>query len=226
MSKHQEIVKQLMKRSKVKAEVERIEQDEGVRVDGKLKAPLSVRYDSVNPTIRLVEGKYPEPWFTETFRAVFSDVQTESPELAHMLAREQEWAAQRIDSPPPSSPMLRFGAFMGDELIGWSCGWFERSSVFHMATSGVLAQYRRCGVYSALLDAVISHAESRRVNVVRSNHSVLNNAVIICKLKRGFQITGLSISAQMGTLVELTLHLSPSRKELFSTRSIPLIAPL
>ncbi len=179
----------------------------------------------MKPTIRLLEGKYPEPWFTETFRTVFSDVQSESADLASMLVREQEWRAQHSDSPPPGSPMVRFGAFLGDEIVGWSCGWFERGSVYYMATSGVLSPHRRCGLYSELLEAVITHAYSYRVQVIRSNHSVLNNPIIISKLKRGFHITGLSTSAQMGTLVELSLHLSPSRGDLFASRVIPLVTP-
>lgn len=192
---------------------------------GRLFAQKPFCLSVMKPTIRLVEGKYPEPWFTETFRTVFSDVQSESADLASMLAREQEWSDQHPGSPPPGSPMLRFGAFLGDEIVAWSCGWFERGSVYYMATSGVLPQHRRFGLYSGLLDAVISHAESHRVQVVRSNHSVLNNPVIICKLKRGFHITGLSASAQMGTLVELSLHLSPPRRELFTSRAIPLVTP-
>lgn len=190
-----------------------------------LRRPLRPTLGVMKPTIRLVEGKYPEPWFTETFRTVFSDVQSESADLAAVLAREQEWNAQRPDSPPPSTPMVRFGAFLGDELVAWSCGWFDRGSVFYMATSGVLPQHRRRGLYSELLEAVIAHADSHRVQVIRSNHSILNNPVIICKLKRGFHITGLSASAQMGTLVELSLHLSPPRGELFTSRVIPLVTP-
>lgn len=60
---------------------------------------------------------------------------------------------------------------------------------------------------------------------MRSQHSVLNNPVIIAKLRSGFHIAGISQSAQMGTLVELICHLNPQRHELFRTRSLPYVTP-
>ena len=94
-----------------------------------------------------------------------------------------------------------------------------------MASSGVHPEHRRRGIYSTLLEAAIGHAAASRAQVVRSQHSVLNNPVLIAKLKRGFQVSGLSSSAQMGTLVELTLHLSTQRQALWRSRAIPLMEP-
>ena len=54
---------------------------------------------------------------------------------------------------------------------------------------------------------------------------VLNNAVIIAKLRAGYHISGLSQSAQMGTLVEMTLHFSDQRLALFRSRSLPYVTP-
>ena len=99
----------------------------------------------------------------------------------------------------------------------------ERGRVFYMANSGVAAAHRRKGVYSALLAAVRDHAASQDALVLRSQHSVVNNAVIIAKLRFGFHISGLSQSAQMGTLVELSHHLSPPRQEMFRSRAIPFV---
>lgn len=176
-------------------------------------------------TVTRLQTKLPEPEFAALQRIVFAEIQSESAALAEVLA------AERAGAPPPNqesevqAPMVRFAAYVGDALAGWSFGWFERGKHYYMANSGVVPEYRRHGVYAALLDAVIAHAASSGAQVVRSQHSVLNNAVIVCKLKRGFHITGLNVSAQMGSLVELALDLSIARKELFASRVIPLVAP-
>lgn len=46
---------------------------------------------------------------------------------------------QREAAPHP--PMVRFGAFIDQALVGWSCGWFERGHSFYMANSGVVAAH-------------------------------------------------------------------------------------
>ena len=169
--------------------------------------------------IRPVE-KFPEPAFSQLQRQVFADVQRESDELDAVLRAEATIEA----AAPAHSPMFRLGAYIGDELVGWSCGWMERGRVFYMANSGVVAAHRRKGIYTALLSAVRDHAVSQGVVTLRSQHSVLNNAVIITKLRFGFHVSGLSQSAQMGTLVELNYHLSQPRQELFRGRAIPFVA--
>jgi GNAT superfamily N-acetyltransferase len=168
--------------------------------------------------IRPVE-KFEEPAFSQLQRQVFADVQRESDELEAMLRAE---AAVDV-AVPAQPPMVRLGAFVGEELVGWSTGWMERGKVFYMANSGVVATHRRKGIYTALLSAVRDHAVSQGVVTLRSQHSVLNNTVIIAKLRFGFHVSGLSQSAQMGTLVELSHHLSPLRHELFRGRAIPFV---
>lgn len=170
--------------------------------------------------IRAVE-KFPEPAFSQLQRQVFAAVQRESDALDAVLRAE---AAVEAAAPAPS-PMFRLGAYIGEEMVGWSNGWMERGKVFYMANSGVVAAHRRKGVYTALLSAVRDHALSQGVVTLRSQHSVLNNAVIITKLRFGFHVSGLSQSAHMGTLVELSHHLSPQRQELFRSRAIPFVAP-
>lgn len=76
-----------------------------------------------------------------------------------------------------------------------------------------------------MLEAVIEHAATSGAVLIRSQHSVLNRPVLIGKLRRGFLITGFNVSAQMGSLVELSLHLFPARDALFASRVIPLSPP-
>lgn len=169
--------------------------------------------------------KFPEPEFLRLQQLVFSDIQATSPQLDEVLAIEREFhggnATQKISA---LTPLQRIGAYCADELVGWSYGWLERGATFYMANSGVHPAFRRQGIYSTLLDTVATKAKHQGAVKIRSQHSVLNNAIIVCKLQRGFQITGLSQSAQMGALVELTLHLSPARASLFRSRFIPLVA--
>ena len=113
----------------------------------------------------------------------------------------------------------------GDELLGWSVGWMERGRVYYMAHSGVVPEARRQGVYAALLDAVVAHVQGLGAVSLRSQHSVLNNAILRCKLRHGFHVTGFSHSPQMGALVELTRHLHPARQALWRERVLPLVAP-
>jgi hypothetical protein len=171
-------------------------------------------------TIRQVE-KFPEPEFSRLNRSVFADVQRHSVELAETLAAE----ASSAHVAHSHSPMYRLGAYVGEELVGWSCGWMERGNVYYMANSGVVPPHRRKGVYSSLLSAVREYACSNGAVAIRSQHSVLNNPVIIAKLQAGFHVSGLSQSAQMGTLVELLLHVSEKRHEIFRSRSLPYVTP-
>jgi GNAT superfamily N-acetyltransferase len=172
-------------------------------------------------TIRHVE-KFPEPGFSRLNRTVFADVQQQSAEWAATLAAE---AGAGPLCAHTHTPMYRLGAYLGEELVGWSFGWMERGNVFYMANSGVASPHRRNGIYSSLLSAVLDYARSNGAVAVRSQHSLLNNPVIIAELRSGFHISGLSQSAHMGALVELILHFSEKRHGLFRTRSLPYVIP-
>ena len=180
----------------------------------------------MNPAVKSVEirhtDKFPEPDFSRLQRVVFGDVQQLSVELEAILC-EEATASQAV--PHVHASMARLGAYAGDEVIGWSYGWMERGNTFYMANSGVIAPYRRRGIYSSLLSAITDHALSVGATIVRSQHSVLNNPVLIAKLRAGFHVSGISQSAQMGTLVELTRYLSVKRQELYRKRVLPYVAP-
>jgi len=171
--------------------------------------------------IRPVE-RFAEPAFGQLHHTVFADLQQVSQSWANLYATEEASAPAVQDK---MSPMHRLGAFMGDELVGWSCGWMERGRSYYMATSGVVPGHQRKGVYTALLHEVRHLAESLGATSLRSRHSVLNNPVLIAKLQFGFQISGLSVSAEMGSLVELTYHLNPARQRVYRERVVPFVRP-
>jgi len=143
--------------------------------------------------VRTVES-FAEPDFSRLQRLVFADLQQPSPELASVEAAESEVRSKRSTTHPP---IYRLGAFDGENLVGWSYGRHERGNVFYMANSGVVPPHRRRGVFSSLLNAIREHALSAGAIAVRSQHSVLDPAVIIAKLRTGFLISGLNQSAHM-----------------------------
>ena len=72
-----------------------------------------------------------------------------------------------------------------------------------------------------MLKAIGESAQAEGAVKMRSQHSVLNNNIIIIKLALGWHITGLTNSEQMGSLVELSYNFSNERQELFKNRVIP-----
>jgi len=118
--------------------------------------------------------------------------------------------------------MLRVGAFDGEELVGWTVGWFEREGAFYMANSAVLPTHRRRGIYAALVRRCLVEAAKGGAAVVRSRHVAENRAIQIAKLKLGFFITGSEYSEEYGFLIRMTCFLREERLKLFLGRSAPL----
>lgn len=118
-------------------------------------------------------------------------------------------------------PLTRFAAYKGDELVGFTSGFHERGRSFYVASSAVSPKYRRQGIYTKLLAAISASAQSEGAVKLRSQHSVLNNKIIIIKLALDWQISALSTTEQMGSLVELSYFFSNERRELFKKRVIP-----
>jgi len=55
---------------------------------------------------------------------------------------------------------LRIGAYQGDRLVGWSHGFQDGSDSYIMATSAVLPAYRRRGLYTKLVEAVLERTRA------------------------------------------------------------------
>lgn len=52
---------------------------------------------------------------------------------------------------------LRLGLFAGDRLVGWNFGQQISLDTYRMVTTGVLPEFQRKGIYSALLAALADH---------------------------------------------------------------------
>ena len=174
-------------------------------------------------SIRFVE-RFPEPAFAELQREVFAPLELSSPEFAAALRAERSVGS--AVNPELFSPMVRFGAFSDERVVGWSIGWFDRPTSFYMANSGVLPSHRRLGVYSDLVGAIVGYAQSHGAGTVYSRHSVLNTPIIMAKLKLGFIISGTNLSEHLGLQVQLVRHASSARADIFHNRAVPFAAKL
>lgn len=106
-----------------------------------------------------------------------------------------------------------------NHVVGWHFGEFISNGTYYMRNSAVEPNYRRIGVYSALMGRLETYLSEQGVIVIESRHHAANNAVIIAKLKRGFMIHGMDVDIQFGTVVLLRKYLRDAPKELFEKRT-------
>ncbi len=161
----------------------------------------------------------PGPDLLELQRVSFADYEA-SREFAEVLASEA--AARSEDADVQNQSQFGVTAFRGDRLIGWSQGYREGKNHFYMLNSGVAIDERRKGVYTQLVKAVLAHAKARGYGSVRSRHTAANNAVIVAKLRLGFQVSGFEYSEVYGPLVQLTYLVSEERRKFYKNRASPI----
>ena len=171
------------------------------------------------PAYKIVAvDRFEEPGFTELAESVFRDADRRERALLDLHEAERE-TADRAPERGAFGPTLRLGAYSGNELVGWTFGWFQRGRGFYMANSAVLPEFRRRSVYSSLVKATIESTARDGAISVRSRHVAGNNAVLIAKLKLGFHITGSEYSEELGLLIRLCYVISDERRKLFVERA-------
>ena len=104
------------------------------------------------------------------------------------------------------------------EFAGWSFGWQETPSIYYMCNSAVLPNYRRKGIYSALLEANIKTLSDKGFQLIYSRHNATNNHVIIPKLKKDFIISKMEISDTFGCLIHLHYNTNKIRRKIMDYR--------
>lgn len=95
--------------------------------------------------------------------------------------------------------------------IGWSYGAMRDSMTFFMTSTGILPAYRKRGIYGAFLQRLLAYLEALGYERVISNHQTNNRAVLIAKLKAGFNITAVNLDERWGAQVELTYLIHDDR---------------
>lgn len=107
----------------------------------------------------------------------------------------------RCESFEKRAESIRLGAFDEERLIGLSWGAAKSPSCFVMHVSLVEEEYRGQGIYTAMLDMMLS--ATRDYDEVESHHHMLNNEIMAIKLRRGFHIVGFDQSILIGPRVTL-----------------------
>ena len=173
----------------------------------------------MNETLLLPLEKADPAELAELQAAAFADY-AQSKQLAEVVASES--AAHFQAAPVQVQSAYGLVAVRDGALVGWSQGYREGTNQFYMLNSGVAIPERRKGVYSRLVSALLAHAEATGYTSVRSRHTAANSAVIVAKLKLGFQVSGFEYSEVYGPLVQLTYLVGQARRELYESRAAPI----
>jgi ribosomal protein S18 acetylase RimI-like enzyme len=173
------------------------------------------RFDSYS--IKRVQ-RFEEPEFTQLIQQFFY-ADYPGVEWERLLSEEEKSKHQALRKEFGFPNMIRLGAYEGNKLIGWTLGWQEGDSTFYMANSGVLPEYRRKGIYQALVDRLICLLRDKGFQVIRSRHVATNSPVIIAKLRLGFVITGFELSDAFGSMVQLSYYTHLKRQKLVNVRA-------
>ncbi|UYL10199.1 GNAT family N-acetyltransferase [Bdellovibrio sp. SKB1291214] len=110
---------------------------------------------------------------------------------------------------------LLVGIYDGETPIGWHVGYATDPETFYMKNSAVLSEYRNRGIYSKLLEFVLTEIQREGFQVVTSIHHGNNPAVLIPKLKRGFIISGTHFHEKFRFMIELKYFMDSARKKAY-----------
>ncbi|MES3038965.1 MAG: GNAT family N-acetyltransferase [Bdellovibrionota bacterium] len=117
--------------------------------------------------------------------------------------------------------VLRLVVLHKDEIVGWTDGWQDsvEQDSFFMGASLVLPEYRKQGLYTALVNKVMELSKDEGFQSIWSLHVMTNNPVLIGKLKIGFHIYGFEVNTRYGALVRLVYHHSETKLKALKFRA-------
>lgn len=99
-----------------------------------------------------------------------------------------------------------------NEAAGWSYGEIRDRETFFMTNTALLPPYRQRGIYSQFTRRLLAYLRRLGYARVVSNHQTNNRAVIIAKLKLGFNVTAVNLDERWGAQVELTYLFADDRR--------------
>lgn len=105
-----------------------------------------------------------------------------------------------------------------DVVVAVFHGWQKNFDSYYMQFTAVHQNYRKKGIYSALIDRILSYTKELGFCLVLSCHSPFNNSVLIAKLKKDFKIIGMDIDAALGTNIWLCYFHNEDLKHAFEFR--------
>lgn len=74
------------------------------------------------------------------------------------------------------------------------------------------------GLYTEIVKGHLGYSKALGFDIVRSEHAPCNNAILIAKLRAGFNITSMEIDAEHGPSVILTYFHNPEQKSAYLYR--------
>jgi len=99
--------------------------------------------------------------------------------------------------------------------IGWMFGHTEDQITFYMQNTGFLKEYQNKGIYTAFLKVLLEYLRNIGYEKVTSHHLGTNKAVLIPKLKLGFNICGLELHEVIGANIKLSYIFHDDRKDVY-----------
>lgn len=109
----------------------------------------------------------------------------------------------------------RYALRHGKALVGVYEGWQRPEAIYEMNLTALAPEWRRRGIYRALLRAVIDACRAAGFLAIESRHAADNNPILIAKLREGFVIDGTLVSLGSGLQVRLMLYLHESGRARF-----------
>lgn len=176
-----------------------------------LHLPLCGQY-----TYQILDDAEFEPYFRDNRDAVFSH--TFDFNTIESLSIEERLRQKKLRSHLDDLFRLNIGVFHKESFVGWTWGWQQTAEKFYMVNTGILKEHRGRGIYTALLPKILELTKTEGFQIVYGRHNMTNNAVIIPKLRAGFQITGFEVSDSYGSLVYLSYYFNPTRRKALDFR--------
>jgi len=101
------------------------------------------------------------------------------------------------------------------EPVGWHMGEAEDFQTFYMRNSGILPEFQNRGIFTEFSKTYARYLEELGYERISSHHKPTNHAMLILKLKQGFDIAGVEMTENWGALVKMVKILPRDRREAF-----------
>ena len=176
--------------------------------------------NALPPEFRFVElshedfQKYWDEWGPKIF-----DDESTNLDTRKILSEEEKSHLKILQANTIHLIRLNLGIFRGEEFCGWFTGGQQDFETFYMRNSAILPQFRRQGLYTALMFEVMNRVKNLGFQMILSHHSTTNNSIIIPKLKAGFIISAIEVSDRFGTLVHLRYFFNQTRRKVMVFRA-------
>lgn len=177
-----------------------------------------------NPTIPLPHGYHLEEidyheGMTYAFKHIdipFSDTVSFDVEL-HQSPEDAEKKQRFMRNPALFT--LFYLVKKDDEVVGWHSSYQTLFDTLYMQLTGIYPDHQGKGLYKAILKIVMERAKQEGFSILTSKHHVVNNAVLVPKLKAGFTIHSFAVNRHYGLMVHLNYYLKDHDRQLNEFRA-------